>query len=106
VILAESEGVARLPPPRLLGVFDPLLHGWVSRAPFVGEHEGVVTSNGIFRPVALVRGRVVATWALPGGVVSITPLEPIPARALDVLRNDAADVCRFLGLPQRPAVVT
>jgi hypothetical protein len=105
VALVESTGAAPLPPPRLLGVFDPLLHGWTSRTPFVGEHDGVVTTNGIFRPVALVRGRVVATWALPGGVVSITPLEPISARALDGLRTDAADVCRFLGLPHRPAVV-
>jgi hypothetical protein len=54
------------PPPRRLGPFDPLLHGWASREPFVGKHGGVVTVNGIFRPVALVGGRVVATWGLPG----------------------------------------
>jgi hypothetical protein len=105
VVLADSHQVASLPPPRLLGPFDPLLHGWRSREPFVGEHAGVVTTNGIFRPVALVDGRVVATWGLPGGVVSIRPLEPIPAGALNALVEDAASVSRFLGFPDRPAVV-
>jgi hypothetical protein len=67
-----------LPAPRLLGPFDPLLHRWASRGPFVGENGSVVTVNGIFRPVALVGGRVVATWGLPGGRVTVTPLEPLP----------------------------
>ena len=41
--------------PRLLGPFDPVLHGWASREPFVGTHRSVVTANGIFR--AVVSGR-------------------------------------------------
>ena len=49
---AERTKVSGLPPPRLLGPFDPLLHGWKSRQPIVGAHGDVVTSNGIFRPVA------------------------------------------------------
>jgi Winged helix DNA-binding domain len=92
-------------PPRLLGAFDALLHGWASREPFVGQHIGVVTTNGIFRPVVLVDGRVVATWSLPDGVVSVRSLERIPAAALDALITDAADVLRFLGLPDKPVVV-
>jgi hypothetical protein len=104
--VAESQDLAAaLPPPRLLGAFDPLLHGWQSRAEFVAPHAGVVTSNGMFRPVALVDGRVVATWGIPGGVVSITPLERIRARARTALVDDAADVLHFLGLPERTAVV-
>jgi hypothetical protein len=91
-----------LPPARLLGPFDPLLHGWRSRAPFVGTHAGVVTTNGIFRPVALVRGRVVATWSLADGVVSIVPLEPIAVRAHKALLRDGDAVLRFLGLPHGP----
>ena len=106
VTLDGGLGVSALPPPRLLGPFDPLLHGWASREPVVGRHGSVVTSNGIFRPVALVGGRVVATWGLPGGVVTITPLEPIAARPLGALRDDATDVMRFLGLPAAPAAVT
>ena len=94
----------RLPKPRLLGPFDPILHGWASREPFVGRHQGVVTSNGLFRPVALVDGRVVATWGLADGTVTIRLLEQITPAALRALRTDAEDVLRFLGLPPRPAV--
>ena len=90
------------PPLRLLGAFDPLLHGWVSRAPFVGDRPGVVTSNGIFRPVVLAGGRVVATWGLPGGVVTVDPLERIAPRQRKALAAEAADVLAFLGLPSRP----
>ncbi len=93
------------PPPRLLGAFDPLLHGWVSREPFVGDRPGVVTSNGIFRPVALAGGRVVATWAMPGGVVTIEPLAPLTRPVRRGLTEDAADVLRYLGLEPRPALV-
>jgi hypothetical protein len=89
----------------LLGPFDPLLHGWVSREPFVGKHRQVVTTNGLFRPVALVGGRVVATWGLADGTVTIRTLEPVDATATEALRKDAAAVLRFLGLPRRPAVV-
>jgi hypothetical protein len=91
-----------LPAPRLLGAFDPLLHGWASRRPFVGRHAGVVTTNGIFRPVALVRGRVVATWAFADGRPTVAPLEPLSTRDRRGLSEDGADVLRFLGLPQNP----
>jgi hypothetical protein len=101
-----DRGRARaLPPPRLLGPFDPLMHGWVSREPFVGEHRQVVTTNGLFRPVALVEGRVVATWGLAEGTVTIRTLQQVDATAIEALRRDAAAVLRFLGLPRRPAVV-
>ena len=92
----------RFPPPRLLGSFDPLLHGWESRAPFVGDHAGVVTSNGIFRPVVLAGGRVVATWSLPGGVVTVDPLERMARHERQAITEDAFDVQRFLGLPSVP----
>jgi len=104
--LAEREPPADPPPPRLLGPFDPLLLGWVSREPFVGAHRQIATTNGLIRPVALVDGRVVGIWALARGTVSIQPLEPVPARVLDALGQDAADVLRFLGLPHRAAHVS
>jgi hypothetical protein len=83
-----------LPPPRLLGAFDPLLHGWVSREPILGTNQGVVTSNGLFRPFALADGRAVATWSLVGGRPVLQPFGE-----LDVghFADDAADVVRFLG---------
>jgi hypothetical protein len=105
VDLADRDRPRAVPPPRLLGPFDPLLHGWVSRDPVVGAHRHVVTSNGLFRPVALVDGRVVASWGLADGTVTIRMLEEIDPAALDALRKDAAAVLRFLGLPLRDALV-
>ncbi len=102
---AAPPGPAPVPPPRLLGPFDPLLHGWASRQAVVGAHRGVVTTNGIFRPVALVGGRAVATWSLAAGTVRISPLEDIPRRHRAALLADAGDVLGYLGLPARPAVV-
>jgi hypothetical protein len=99
------ERASVLPPPRLLGPFDPLLHGWTSRDLVVGRHEGIVTSNGLFRPFALVGGRAVATWGLAGGRVTIRPLERIDPADLGALEADALDVLGFLGLPPRPADV-
>ncbi|OHV29692.1 hypothetical protein CC117_28740 [Parafrankia colletiae] len=86
-----------LPAPRLLGSFDPVLHGWVSRDWIVGGHQSVVTTNGIFRPIALVDGKAVATWAMPGGTVELTPFAPLSDEVTASLRADAADVRRFLG---------
>ncbi len=94
-----------LPAPRLLGGFDPILHGWASRELLVGSHQGVVTSNGIFRPTALAGGRVIATWGLAGGVITLRPFAPIPLPVLGALRAEAADVLRFLGLPPRELMV-
>jgi len=104
-LAGRGAGGAHVPPPRLLGAFDPLLHGWESRDPFVESDGGVVTTNGIIRPVVLAEGRVVATWGLPGGVVTINPLERITPVILDGVVHDAADVQRFLGLEQRPLAV-
>ena len=102
VDLADRAPEAPLPPPRLLGAFDPLLLGWVSRDDVVGRHRELVTTNGLFRPFALVDGRAVATWGLDGGTVRIRGLEPIAPAVLDVLRADARALQRFLGLPERP----
>ncbi len=93
--------VPDLPAPRLLGMFDPVLHGWQSRAAVLGPHDSthVVTSNGMFRATALVDGRAVATWSLTGGVVTLTPLpgESIGRRTATSLDRETADVLRFLG---------
>jgi hypothetical protein len=93
---------AELPPARLLGAFDPVLHGWQSRAPVLGRHERAVVQGGMFRSFAMVRGRAVGTWGLPGGRVVLTELEDLAAADRAELAADAADVTRFLGLPQPP----
>ena len=88
--LAELPRAARraevaLPPPLLLGAFDPLLLGWASREAIVGPHRQIVTVNGLFRPFALAGGVAVATWSFAGGKVTLAPFAPLgrpdPGRA-------------------------
>jgi hypothetical protein len=105
VELGEGSPAAPVPPPLLLGPFDPVLCGWESREAIVGAHRGLVRNNGLFRPFALVNGRAVATWGLDGGIVTLRPLEQIKARDVRVLEADAAQVLRFLGLPETDVVV-
>jgi len=95
------------PRPRLLGSFEPILHGWRDRSWVLGDRTGVVTTNGVFRPIALVDGRAVATWTLPDGVVHVQPFAPIDDKARSALTIDANDVLRCLGRPARsPALIT
>jgi hypothetical protein len=93
----SSRAAAALPPPRLLGPFDPLLLGWTSRDPVVGIHKIIVTVNGLFRPFALAGGRAVATWSLAGGRVTLTPFTPLDPATASALDADAGAVTRFLG---------
>ena len=86
-----------LPPPRLMGAFDPLLLGWVSREPIVGEHRSLVTVNGLFRPFALVGGRAAGVWRFSNGRVDLDPFGPLERADTIALEDDAADVMRFLG---------
>jgi hypothetical protein len=105
VDLADREAPIGRPKHRLLGPFDPLLLGWVSREPVVGEHRHIVTSNGLFRACALVDGRAVATWGLSGTTLTVTLLEKVNRPTVAALRREAADVLRFLGLPEQSDVV-
>lgn len=82
--------------PKLLGGFDPLLHGWVDREPVLGGNQTIVTRNGIFKPFALVGGRAVATWGMPGGRVTLEPFGRIAAPVLADLDREARDVERFV----------
>ena len=102
--LAKRDKPAGMPQPRLLGPFDPLLLGWAARDFVVGRHD-VVTSNGLFRACALVEGRVVGTWGLGGTTLTVKLLEQVAAQHVDALRDDAADVLRFLGVTDRTDVI-
>lgn len=53
-MLLEDAETGMLPPPRLLGMFDPVLHGWSDRSFVTGADKEVVTANGMFRATALV----------------------------------------------------
>jgi hypothetical protein len=96
VDLAKRPPTEPHPPPRLLGAFDPLLLGWVSREEVVGPHKMLVTMNGVFRPFALVDGRAVATWRFAGGKVTIERLGRVTGKAAAALEADAAEVEDFL----------
>ena len=106
-VLAAAPPRSLTPPrARLLGPFDPVLHGWASRAPFVGPHGSVVTTNGIFRASCLVHGRVVGTWTLPAAGPVLRLFEAVDAADREALASDARDVVRFLGHAGGPATVT
>jgi hypothetical protein len=92
---------ARQAPPRLLGAFDPLLLGWCSREPIVGQNSALVTVNGLFRPFALARGRAVASWKIASGEVVLEPFERLTRADAAALAEEADDVLRFLA-PARP----
>lgn len=102
VDLAKRPPPEPLPPPRLLGAYDPLLLGWTSREEIVGPHEIFVAVNGLFRPFALVGGRAVATWKLVRGKVEINPLDRVTKKAVAALDADAREVERFLATPGSP----
>jgi winged helix DNA-binding protein len=96
VDLARRPPTAALPPPRLLGSFDPLLLGWASREPLLGSHVSSVTVGGVFRPFALVGGRAAATWSLRAGEVVLEPFGRLMRKDAAALSADAKDVVRFL----------
>jgi hypothetical protein len=98
--LVSLTGQARagsLPPPRLLGSFDPLLMGWTSRAPILGRHDPAIVSGGLFRPFALIGGHAAATWRLSSGRVVLEPFARLARADRAALEADAEDVARFLG---------
>jgi hypothetical protein len=98
VDLARRPRVAELPPPRLLGHYDPLLLGWTSREDVLGPHQQLVTVNGLFRPFALVGGRAAASWSMPRGEVVIEPFARVSKADAAALERNAEDVRRFLGV--------
>jgi hypothetical protein len=98
VSLAGSPPGEGVPPPRMLGAYEPLLMAW-ERGPVLGEAgTGIVTSNGLFRPFALVRGKAAGLWRLDRGRVYLEPFSRIAAADARALEADAEDVVRFLGL--------
>jgi DNA glycosylase AlkZ-like len=97
VDLKARRPAAELPPPRLLGSYDPVLLGWTSREDILGKHQQLVTVNGLFRPFAMVKGRAAGTWSMPKGEVALEPLGRISKADRAALERDAADVERFLG---------
>ena len=92
---------APLPPPRLLGPFDPLLLGWHSRTLVLDRVEEVVTVNGIIRAIALVDGRAAGTWTMPGGRVELRLWKRQNRATADALGREATAVETYLQNPLR-----
>ncbi|HEX6699581.1 MAG TPA: winged helix DNA-binding domain-containing protein [Gaiellaceae bacterium] len=96
--LAAITGVrprrAPLPPPRLLGAFEPLLLGWAARDWLQDADRAV--SGGMFRPIALAEGKVVATWSLCDGRVVLEPFQRLHSEVARALAADADAAVRFL----------
>jgi hypothetical protein len=82
--------------PRLLGAFDPVLLGWSSRVPVLGDRQGIVTVNGLFRPFVLVDGRAAGLWVYRRGQVDLEPFDPLADDVRAALAAEADDVRRFL----------
>jgi hypothetical protein len=95
VELKRPARVEPLPPPRLIGQFDPVLLGWTSRADIVGDRTGIVTNNGIFRPFAMVDGKAAGIWSRRAGRIELEPFHPLSRDVRAALDADAADVSRF-----------
>jgi hypothetical protein len=95
--LAGRPAPAEIPPPRLLGSFDPVLLGWVSRKELLDDHQAIITVNGVFKPFALVRGRAAALWRVDGAKITIEPFARLTKKDAAALDADAQDVARFLG---------
>ena len=92
----KAVGDVKPPPPKLLGAFDPVLLGWASRDDVIGPHRGLVTSNGVFRPFALVDGRAAGRWRFDGAEVALEPFGPLGRAERAALDSEAEDVVRFL----------
>ncbi|MGN6444720.1 winged helix DNA-binding domain-containing protein [Amnibacterium sp.] len=104
VDLPEREEPAPLPT-RLLGNFDPILHGWASREAVLGVHDPQVVAGGIFRSWAFAGGRPVGLWRIAGGRVRISPFGPLAKRTEHALLQDAAAVLAYLGMPEKEAEI-
>jgi hypothetical protein len=89
---------APLPPPRLLGTFEPMLLGWRSREALLGDDPQVIVNGGMFSKFAIVQGRGVAGWRLRDGRVEIEPWAPVSREALAALERDGVAVREFLGV--------
>jgi hypothetical protein len=96
VDLAGRRRAAPLPPPRLLGAFEPLLLGWSSRADVLGAAADKIVTGGIFRGFGLVKGRAAAGWRFAGKDIVIEPFTQLSAAHADALERDAVALQRFL----------
>jgi hypothetical protein len=95
--LSQSPDPAKLPPPRLLGAFEPLLLGWTSRQDVLGEHETAIVRGGMFRGFALAGGRAVAQWRFAGHEIELEPFSKLSSSQAKALERDAQAIRKYFG---------
>lgn len=95
VDLKARAPAAELPPPKLLGTYEPVLLGWISREDIFGEEKSFVTDARLFDPFALVGGRAVARWKLRQGQLELEPFGRLGKADAAALDKEAQDVRRF-----------
>jgi hypothetical protein len=94
----HRDEVPPLPPPRLLGPFDPLLLGWRSREFVLDSTPEVVTVNGIIKAIALIDGRAAGTWTMRGGHVAIHLWKEHDHPTATALAREASAVKTYLAV--------
>jgi hypothetical protein len=100
--LADEDAPA---PPRLLGMWDNVLLGWVDRGRVIPPEyrKAVMRTNGDVLPTLLVDGQVAGVWRPVGGGIEATAFHPLPSDAWDGLAAEAAVLVPFLA-DRDPAV--
>lgn len=104
--LADRPATGGIPTGHLLPGFDEYLLGYADRSVQldpVHADRVVPGGNGIFLPMAVVRGRVVGAWTRTERSrdvrVTLTPFEPLDAAAVRALGAAARRYARFLAVP-------
>ncbi|MFJ3036077.1 winged helix DNA-binding domain-containing protein [Curtobacterium pusillum] len=104
--LADRPVTGGIPTAHLLPGFDEYLLGYADRSAQldpVHADRVVPGGNGIFLPMAVLRGRVVGAWTRTERSrdvrVALTPFEPLDAAAVRALDAAARRYARFLAAP-------
>lgn len=110
--VADRLAAARIPTGHLLPGFDEYLLGYADRSAQLDPAHAdrvVPGGNGMFLPMAVVRGRVVGTWKrterLAGHLVTVTPFGALDGSSVRALEAAAARYAAFLGAPVATTVV-
>ena len=99
--LARRRRTATFPPPRLLGAFEPVLLGWMSREEVLGEHASRVVNGGLFRPFAMIEGVAASVWSVKGGEILREDFRRLSRAEAEALSAEEEAVRRFLGIAAR-----
>lgn len=86
-------------PPRLVGRFDDYLLGYRGRDLILDPaYTRRVLDGGMIQAAVVVAGRIVGTWRLERREVAVWPFTTLPRSSRRALRQEAADIGRFLGV--------